>query len=165
MSRWCHRSKVRRSESLFFRDSWINLYLLVSHSVKKRRALELLLESSDSSESEEELGPRGGKLVRAGGWGRKPRVVFSCYQKSGGPGAAVRCGDCHVRTLTTYVAGFGYRSEVNGCGALPLPPWPTHVTTCRLLFSPATCGGLGPTQSVRPRACVAGPPALRCTLM
>ena len=85
-------------------------------------------------------------------------VVFSCYQKSGGPGAAVRCGDCHVRTPTTYVAGFGYRSEVNGCGALPLPPWPTHVTTCRLLFSPATCGGLGPTQSVRPRACVAGPP-------
>ena len=41
---------------------------------KKRRALELLLESSDSSESEEELGPRGGKLVRAGGWGRKPRM-------------------------------------------------------------------------------------------
>ena len=33
--------------------------------------------SSDSSESEEELGPRGGnlgKLVRAGGWGRKPRM-------------------------------------------------------------------------------------------
>ena len=41
---------------------------------KKRRALQLLLESSDSSESEEELGPRGGKLVRAGGWGRKPRM-------------------------------------------------------------------------------------------
>ena len=39
-----------------------------------RRALELLLESSDTSESEEELGPRGGKLVRAGGWGRKPRM-------------------------------------------------------------------------------------------
>ena len=27
VSRWCHRSKVRRSRSLFFRDSWINLYL------------------------------------------------------------------------------------------------------------------------------------------
>ena len=44
---------------------------------KRRRALLLLLESSDSSESEEseeELGPQGGKLVRAGGWGRKPRM-------------------------------------------------------------------------------------------
>ena len=30
----------------------------------------LLLESSDSSESKEE----GGKLVRAGGWGRKPQM-------------------------------------------------------------------------------------------
>ena len=84
--------------------------------------------------------------------------MFSCYQKSGGPGAAVRCGDCRVRTPTTYAAGFGYRSEVNGCGALPLPPWPTHVTTCRLLFFPGACGGLEPTRSVRPHACVVGLP-------
>ena len=41
---------------------------------KRRRALMLLLERSDSSESEEELGPQGGKLVRAGGWGRNPRM-------------------------------------------------------------------------------------------
>ena len=64
--------------------------------------------------------------------------MFSCYQRSGGPGAAVRCGDCRVRAPTTYAAGFGYRSEVNGCGALLLPTWPTHVTTCRLLFFPGS---------------------------
>jgi hypothetical protein len=45
---------------------------------KRRRALQLLMESSDSSESEEELGPRGGKLVRAGGWVRKPRITPVC---------------------------------------------------------------------------------------
>ena len=33
VSRWCHRSKVRRSESLFFRESHTYPYILKSDSV------------------------------------------------------------------------------------------------------------------------------------
>jgi hypothetical protein len=38
--RWCHRSKVRRSESLFFRDSYTYLYNVKSDSVLRTDILE-----------------------------------------------------------------------------------------------------------------------------
>jgi hypothetical protein len=90
--------------------------------------------------------------------------VFSWSQKSGGPGAAVRCGDCCIRMPSTGAAGLGCHSGVNGWGTLPPPPGPTHFAMCRLLPSQRTCGGLEPMRSVRHHAERGSPTAAVYTL-
>jgi hypothetical protein len=58
--------------------------------------------------------------------------VFSWYQKSGGPSAAVLSSDCSSKMYTMGTAVDVRHPEVNARG-LPPPPAPTRVSTWRLL--------------------------------